>query len=126
VGGEQAGHVIGRERAATGDGVRAGVQLLDALARSGTSLHELARATMTTYAQVLKNVRLARQEPDVAALLADAVADAEVELGEQGRVLVRPSGTEPLVRIMVEHLDAATADRVCDQLVAIAADRVGV
>jgi phosphoglucosamine mutase len=125
LGGEQSGHVICRDLASTGDGVLAGVQLLDALDRAGTGLHELARSTMTTYPQVLKNVRLARREPDVADLLADAVAVAEAELGDQGRVLVRPSGTEPLVRIMVEHLDAATADRVCDQIVAVAAERVG-
>lgn len=125
LGGEQSGHVICRDIASTGDGVLAGVQLLDALDRSGAGLHELARSTMTTYPQVLKNVRLAQREPDVAGLLADAVAVAEAELGDHGRVLVRPSGTEPLVRIMVEHLDAVTADRVCDQLVAIAAERVG-
>lgn len=125
LGGEQSGHVICRDLASTGDGVLAGVQLLDALDRSGTGLYELARSTMTTYPQVLKNVRLAKREPDVAGLLADVVAEAEVDLGDQGRVLVRPSGTEPLVRIMVEHLDADTADRVCDQLVAVATDRVG-
>ncbi len=125
LGGEQSGHVICRDLASTGDGVLAGVQLLDALDRAGTGMHELARSTMTTYPQVLKNVRLAQREPDVADLLADSVALAEAELGDQGRVLVRPSGTEPLVRIMVEHLDAATADRVCDQLVAVAAERVG-
>ncbi len=126
LGGEQSGHVICRDIASTGDGVLAGIQLLDALDRAGTGLHELARATMTTYPQVLKNVRLAKREPNVAELLADVVAEAETELGEQGRVLVRPSGTEPLVRIMVEHLDADTADRVCDGLVAVAAERVGV
>lgn len=126
LGGEQSGHVICRDLASTGDGVLAGLQLLDALDRSGVGLHELARSTMTTYPQVLKNVRLAQREPDVALLLADAVEQADAELGDQGRVLVRPSGTEPLVRIMVEHLDADTADRVCNQLVAIAADRVGV
>jgi phosphoglucosamine mutase len=126
LGGEQSGHVICRDLSPTGDGVLAGVQLLAALDSAGTGLHELARATMTTYPQVLRNVRLARREPNVAEQLADAVATAEAELGDQGRVLVRPSGTEPLVRIMVEHLDADTADRVCDRLVTIAAERVGV
>lgn len=125
LGGEQSGHVICRDLAPTGDGVLAGVQLFDAVQRAGTGLHELARATMTSYPQVLKNVRLARREPDVAELLADVVTAAETELGEQGRVLVRPSGTEPLVRIMVEHLDAETAERVCDELVAVAEERVG-
>jgi phosphoglucosamine mutase len=126
LGGEQSGHVICRDLASTGDGVLAGVQLLVAMDRAGTGLHELARTTMTTYPQVLRNVRLARREPDVAEKLADAVAAAEAELGDQGRVLVRPSGTEPLVRVMVEHLDAAVADRVCDELVGIAVERVGV
>ncbi len=126
LGGEQSGHVICHDIASTGDGVLAGVQLLDLLQRSGRSLADLAADAMTTYPQVLKNVRLRRQEPDVADQLSDVVALAEAELGTQGRVLVRPSGTEPLVRIMVEHLDRDTAHRVCDELVAIAAERVGV
>lgn len=125
LGGEQSGHVICRDLASTGDGVLAGVQLLAALDTAGTGLHELARNTMTTYPQVLKNVRLARREPNVSEQLADVVAAAEAELGDQGRVLVRPSGTEPLVRIMVEHVDPDTADRVCDELVSIATERVG-
>ena len=54
----------------------------------------------------------------VVAALGDAVARAEAEMGDEGRVLVRPSGTEPLVRVMIEHLDAATAERICDELVA--------
>jgi phosphoglucosamine mutase len=125
LGGEQSGHVICRELASTGDGILAGVQLLDAVKRSGRSLHDLASNAMVSYPQVLKNVRLARRDPGVAEALAAEVALAEAELGDQGRVLVRPSGTEPLVRIMVEHVDAATADRVCDRLVSVAVARVG-
>ncbi len=125
LGGEQSGHVICREIASTGDGILAGVQLLDTVLRSGRSLQALASDAMTTYPQVLKNVRLPHQEPDIVDLLADAVSEAEQQLGEHGRVLVRPSGTEPLVRIMVEHLDAVIADRVCDELVALTTARVG-
>ncbi len=125
LGGEQSGHVICRDLATTGDGVLAGVQLLDAVRRSGGPLHALASSAMTTYPQILRNVRLKHQDPNVADSLADVVGEAETELGDQGRVLVRPSGTEPLVRIMVEHRDAETADRVCSRLVEVAAQRVG-
>lgn len=118
LGGEQSGHVICRELATTGDGVLAGVQLLDAVQRSGRDLAQLASAAMTSVPQVLKNVRLPRQMPSIVDDLADAVALVEADFGDEGRVLVRPSGTEPLVRIMIEHLDATTAHRVCDELVA--------
>ncbi len=118
LGGEQSGHVICRDLATTGDGVLAGVQLLDTVARSGRPLSALAANAMTSVPQVLKNVRFAAPVPGIIDDLAPAVAEAEAAMGESGRVLVRPSGTEPLVRIMVEHLDADTADRVCDELVA--------
>ena len=124
LGGEQSGHVICRDIASTGDGILAGVQLLDTVKRAGRPLRDLATDAMRTYPQVLKNVRLPYQDPMIAERLADVVAEAEQELGDQGRVLVRPSGTEPLVRIMVEHLEAAVADRVCDRLVAVATERV--
>ena len=125
LGGEQSGHVICRDLASTGDGVLAGVQLLDTMRRTGSSLQDLAGNAMTTFPQVLKNVRLPHQDPHISDLLTDVVVAAKAELGDKGRVLVRPSGTEPLVRIMVEHLDAETAHRVCDELVAVATERVG-
>lgn len=118
IGGEQSGHVIFRRLATTGDGLLTGVQILDVLARSGRPLSQLASASMTQLPQVLKNTRVAHRDPDVATKIAAEIAAVEAELGERGRVLVRPSGTEPLVRVMVEAPDAAVADAAADRLIA--------
>jgi phosphoglucosamine mutase len=117
LGGEQSGHVIFRRLATTGDGLLTGVQLLDLLARSGRPLAELADEAMTQLPQVLKNVRVARRRPDVADAIAAEIAAVEAELGDHGRVLVRPSGTEPLVRVMIEAPDHDVAERAADRLV---------
>src|SRR5439155_27210973 len=103
--------------ATTGDGLLTAVQLLDLVARRGRPLAELAAGAMTQLPQVLKNVRVARRRADVADLVADEIAAVQAELGERGRVLVRPSGTEPLVRVMVEAADPDLADRAADHLV---------
>lgn len=108
LGGEQSGHVIFTEHATTGDGMLTGLALLDVVQRSGRPLSQLAAAAMTRLPQVLVNVEVAERRSDVAELVADRIAAAEAELGPTGRVLVRPSGTEPLVRVMVE---APTADQ---------------
>jgi len=117
LGGEQSGHVIFSELASTGDGVLTGIQLLDVMARTGRSLADLA-AVMTRLPQVLRNVRVARKDAGVVERLAQDIAIAEIELAGQGRVLVRPSGTEPLVRVMVEAPTAEQAAAVTDRLVA--------
>ena len=108
LGGEQSGHVIFADHATTGDGTLSAVALLDAVSRSGRSLAELAGEAMTSLPQVLVNVRVATRVPDIAELMADDIVRVEAELGDHGRVLVRASGTEPLVRVMVE---APTHDR---------------
>jgi phosphoglucosamine mutase len=108
LGGEQSGHVIFRDLATTGDGLLTGVQVLDVVVRSGRPLAELAAAAMTQLPQVLHNVRLARRDPALVEHLAADIEVIEAELGARGRVLVRPSGTEPVVRVMVE---AETADQ---------------
>jgi len=111
LGGEQSGHVIMSEFATTGDGILTGLHLVSQMARTGKSLQELA-ACMTVFPQTLVNVRgvdhhsLAGDD-----VIAQAVAQAEQVLGETGRVLLRPSGTEPMVRVMVEAADQSTADR---------------
>jgi phosphoglucosamine mutase len=97
LGGEQSGHVIFRRLATTGDGLLTGVQLLDLLVRAGRPLSAVAAASMTQLPQVLHNVRVAHRDPAIAARIAPAIAEVEAELGERGRVLVRPSGTENLV-----------------------------
>jgi phosphoglucosamine mutase len=120
LGGEQSGHVIFADHATTGDGILTSVALLDAVRRSGRSLAELAADAMTSLPQVLVNVRVAGRVPDVADRLADEIAAAQRELGDTGRVLVRASGTEPLVRVMVEAPTHEQARSVADALAAAA------
>jgi phosphoglucosamine mutase len=118
LGGEQSGHVIFRDVATTGDGLLTGLRVLDVVHRSGRSLAELADAAMTSLPQVLKNVRVAGTASTVVEAVAADVAEVEAELGETGRVLLRPSGTEPLVRVMVEAPTAELATGAADRLVA--------
>jgi phosphoglucosamine mutase len=122
LGGEQSGHVIFRDLATTGDGLLTGVVLADVVRRSGRSLADLAASAMTRLPQVLLNVPLARPEPTILERLAPQVAAAAQELGDRGRVLVRPSGTEPLIRVMVEAPTHAQADDVAARLAAAVRD----
>jgi len=116
LGGEQSGHLILLDHATTGDGLLTGLQLLAVMARTGRPLHELARV-MTRYPQVLVNVPVEdKAEVAASADLAAAVSAARSELGASGRVLVRPSGTEQAVRVMVEALDGGQAKRVAGTL----------
>jgi len=116
LGGEQSGHIIFRDHATTGDGILTGLQLAAEMARTGKTLTELV-TVMTVYPQVLVNVPGVDQhglEGDTA--IADAVRAAEAQLGDTGRVLLRPSGTEPLVRVTVEGEDADEVKRLADLL----------
>ena len=117
LGGEQSGHVIHRDLATTGDGLLTAVQLLDVVVHTGVPLARLASEAMTQLPQVLRNVRVGRPGEEVAAEVSAEVAAAEAELGDDGRVLLRPSGTEPLVRVMVEAPTQAQAEQVADRLV---------
>jgi phosphoglucosamine mutase len=116
LGGEQSGHIIFSRHASTGDGLLAATVLLDLLARAGRPLSELAAAAMTRLPQVLVNVTVSSPQPDVATRLAEQIAAADERLGEDGRVLLRPSGTEPVVRVMVEAADEHLAGEVAEQL----------
>ena len=119
LGGEQSGHVIFRDLATTGDGLLTAVQLLDALKRSGRDLAALAAAAMTRLPQVLTLVRLDGPTADLGDLearLTPVAAAASQRLAGAGRVLVRPSGTEPVVRVMVEADDHSTASDEADRL----------
>jgi phosphoglucosamine mutase len=118
LGGEQSGHIIFRDLATTGDGVLTGLHILDLVQRSGRRLAELAAEAMTSLPQVLRNVRVADRGVDVTAAIAGDVADVEAELGDHGRVLIRPSGTEPLVRVMVEAPTMDQAESAAARLVA--------
>jgi phosphoglucosamine mutase len=116
LGGEQSGHVIMTDFATTGDGILTGLHLVAEVARTGKTLAELA-SVMTVYPQILVNVREVDHHGLAAsAAIAAAVAAAEATLGDSGRVLLRPSGTEPMVRVMVEAQNQATADRVAHEL----------
>jgi len=120
LGGEQSGHLVFRERATTGDGVLTAVLLLDLLRRTGRPLEELAREAMHRLPQILVNVPAV----DPARVVESAEVQAEVaavtlELGDGGRILLRPSGTEPLVRVMVEAADQDLAHLVVARLSAV-------
>ncbi len=124
LGGEQSGHVIMTEFATTGDGILTGLHLVAEMARTGKSLAELA-SVMTVYPQVLVNVRDVDHHglaSDVG--VASAVAAATVRLGDTGRVLLRPSGTEPMVRVMVEAADQAVAEQVAGELADVVRERL--
>jgi phosphoglucosamine mutase len=119
LGGEQSGHIIMLDHATTGDGLLTGIQLLATVAQRRRALSDLA-SVMTKYPQVLVNVHVADKARVVeSADLAAAVAAASAELGDAGRVLVRPSGTEPAVRVMVEAVEPAQARRIADQLAGV-------
>jgi phosphoglucosamine mutase len=117
LGGEQSGHVIFRDLATTGDGLLTAVQALDVIVRSGRPLADLAAEAMTRLPQVLRSVRVARRDPELVERLGHAVAEVENRLGGHGRVLVRPSGTEPLVRVMAEAPTEADAEAAVAELV---------
>jgi phosphoglucosamine mutase len=118
LGGEQSGHVIFPDVATTGDGTLTGLQVLDVVRRSGRTLADLADESMTQLPQVLKNVRVTGVAAELVDAVAGEVAAVEAELGDHGRVLLRPSGTEPLVRVMVEAPTAEQAGAAADRLVA--------
>ena len=116
LGGEQSGHVILSDHATTGDGTLTALHLLERMATTGLSLQELA-SVMEQLPQVLVNVPgVDKARADDDAVVAAAVAEEEAVLGERGRVLLRPSGTEPLVRVMVEAPTAEEAQAVADRL----------
>ena len=116
LGGEQSGHVIMTKFATTGDGILTGLHLVAEMARTGKTLAELA-SVMTVFPQILVNVRGVNHHGlNSNEIIAEAVRAAEAELGDTGRVLLRPSGTEPMVRVMVEAADQGTADRLANDL----------
>ncbi|AZK95982.1 MULTISPECIES: phosphoglucosamine mutase [Streptomyces] len=116
LGGEQSGHVIVLDHATTGDGTLTGLMLAARVAATGRSLAELA-AVMERLPQILINVPdVDKSRVHTSGELAAAVAEAERELGSTGRVLLRPSGTEPLVRVMVEAADIEQARSVAERL----------
>ena len=124
LGGEQSGHVIMTEFATTGDGILTGLHLAAEIARTGKSLAELA-SVMTVYPQIMVNVKDVDHESlHDDETIAAAVVVAQTRLGEKGRVLLRPSGTEPLVRVMVEASEQWIADEIAKDLAGIVKARL--
>lgn len=125
LGGEQSGHVIMTKFATTGDGILTGLHLVAEMERTGKTLAELA-AVMTVYPQVLENVRgVDHHSLGSDTVIADAVAAVEAELGDTGRVLLRASGTEPMVRVMVEAEHHEVAQQMAERLAAVVRAQLG-
>ena len=125
LGGEQSGHVIQLDRARTGDGLRTAVRLLEVVKQSGRTLSDLRTEALVEFPQVLENVRVRSKELDGADRVWEAVRAAEDELGDEGRVLVRASGTEPVVRVMVEAPTMSMARDVTGRLAQVVAAELG-
>ena len=124
LGGEQSGHVIDTIHATTGDGVLTSLRVAARVKRTGKTLTELA-GIVTRLPQTLVNVSgVDKAAAGTDRAVQDAVAAAEAELGQTGRVLLRPSGTEPLVRVMVEAADQADADRIARSLADVVKDNL--
>lgn len=116
LGGESSGHIICLDRTTTGDGIVAALQVLSAVIDSGRSLAEL-KSGMFRYPQSMVNVRMAQRfDVDGSSVVSAAVASVEQELAEKGRVLLRASGTEPVIRVMVEGEDAGQVAKLSQQL----------
>jgi len=125
LGGEQSGHVIMRDYANTGDGILTALQLIQEVVRSGKTLAELA-ASMVRFPQVLINVKdVAKEKLDGSAVIAAAVKKAQDDLGSNGRVLLRASGTEALVRVMVEAQSDNIATNIAQQLADVVKGELG-
>jgi phosphoglucosamine mutase len=126
LGGEQSGHIIFRDLATTGDGLLTGLQLLDLLGRSQRRLSELAGDAMTRLPQVLSNVPVVdRDGLAEAGAVWDEVAEVERLLGGKGRVLLRPSGTEPMIRVMVEAPSQREAEDAARRLAEVVTRSLG-
>jgi len=121
-GGEQSGHIIDLVHNTTGDGPLTAVMLFSIAARSGKTLHELA-ADLTVYPQILVNIRVERKDVlGTNAAIDAAIASAQARLGDTGRVLVRASGTEPLIRVMIEGADDVSIAALADEIAQIIRD----
>ncbi len=125
IGGEQSGHVILREFATTGDGILTSLALLQEIKRSGKRAHELA-GLMVRFPQILINVKnVAKEKLETSQIIIDAVKQAESELGDSGRVLLRASGTEPLVRVMVGASSDSVAHEIATRIAEVVAQELG-
>ena len=126
LGGEQSGHIIFPQFNTTGDGLITAVQTMCVLKESGKKLSDL-RKLMTTYPQVLKNVEVySKNGWENNELIQNSIASAEEELNGEGRILVRASGTEPLIRVMGEGKDLDQLQRIIDDIASVVEQELGV
>ncbi|SIQ27259.1 phosphoglucosamine mutase [Rhizobium sp. RU33A] len=116
VGGEQSGHIVLADHGTTGDGLVAALQILAAVKRTGKTVSQLCHR-FEPVPQLLRNVRFSGGKPLEDAIVKQAIADAEAELAKSGRLVIRPSGTEPLIRVMAEGDDRAQVERIVNELV---------
>jgi phosphoglucosamine mutase len=124
LGGEPSGHIICLDRTTTGDGIVSALQVLAEMHQTGKSLGQLCEG-LEKYPQELVNVRIGKQQDLMGSdVLQQAVHEAETELQDQGRILLRPSGTEPLLRVMVEGREAQQVNRLAHQLAGVVSDLV--
>src|SRR5690606_36178331 len=125
LGGEQSGHIIFLNYITTGDGMLSAIQLVNVMKETGKPLSELAEE-MVIYPQVLKNVKVTNKEEALNnPQIISEIEAVERELGDNGRVLVRPSGTEPLIRVMVEASTAEDCEKYVDRIVKVVDDLLG-
>ncbi|MDQ0321759.1 phosphoglucosamine mutase [Pararhizobium capsulatum DSM 1112] len=118
LGGEQSGHIVLSDFGTTGDGLVAALQILACVKRQGKPVSEVCNR-FEPVPQVLKNVRMSAGKPLEEPMVRQAIADAEAELARNGRLLIRPSGTEPLIRVMAEGDDRAQVERIVDELIGV-------
>ncbi|MDJ0910413.1 MAG: phosphoglucosamine mutase [Woeseiaceae bacterium] len=122
IGGETSGHMLVLDRTTTGDGLITAMQVLAVIKETGTPLSELV-AGMPKYPQTMLNVRVEQKmNPDESAVIRKAVDDAQIELAETGRIVLRASGTEPVIRVMVEGTDEKQISDVAERLAAVVAE----
>lgn len=125
LGGEQSGHIIFTDYSTTGDGPITALQVLSSIKRSGKKASELT-ALMTTYPQLLVNVKVATKDGwEENEAIKQAIEAGNKKLGNDGRILVRPSGTEPLIRVMAEGPDQAQLDEICHKIAAVVKEQQG-
>ncbi|OJU00639.1 MAG: phosphoglucosamine mutase [Rhizobium sp. 63-7] len=121
VGGEQSGHIVLSDFGTTGDGLVAALQILACVKRSGRTVSEVCRR-FEPVPQLLRNVRISGGKPLEDGIVKQAIADAESELARSGRLVIRPSGTEPLIRVMAEGDDRSQIERIVNDLVGVIAN----
>ena len=122
IGGESSGHILCLDRTSTGDGIVSALQVISAMFETGNTLHEL-KSGMKKYPQHLINVPADKSfNLKGNKVVSQAVSDVETELMDSGRVLLRPSGTEPVVRVMVEGVEAVQVTRLAKQLAEVIVD----